>query len=127
MVLSSLFRGYVQSVADTIPDPVKAAAVIASANMSVKKVTPRASPELSARNTSLPGQVMLKAKRVPKSVSYYWEYSPDEVSWTAVPETTQANTTISGLSSAKYHSFRFRTLTPKGKSDYSQVVRLLVA
>jgi hypothetical protein len=119
-------RDYVQSVAETIPNPVAAAAVITSAFMSVKKPYQRSTPELSAKNTGVPGQVALAARTVAPKALYYWEHSLDQVSWTQVPETLKASTTVEGLPWAKVAYFRFRALTRTGKGDYSQVVSLLV-
>jgi hypothetical protein len=48
------------------------------------------------------------------------------VTWTQVPETLNARTTVEGLPWAKMCYFRFRALTGAGKGEYSQVVSLLV-
>lgn len=117
---------YVQSVVETIPNAAAATAAIESAFMTVKKVAQRSTPELSAKNTDVPGQVTLAAKAVAPVATYYWEHSPDQVSWSAAPETMKASTEITGLPWAKVHYFRFRALTRTGKGDYSQVVSLLV-
>ncbi len=119
-------RDYVQGVAEKIPLPETAAAVITSAFMRVKKVPQRVVPPLTAKNTGVPGQVALAAKPVAPLASYYWEYSFDQESWTPVPETLKASTTIDGLPWAKLSYFRFRALTRAGKGDYSPVVSLLV-
>jgi hypothetical protein len=127
-VINDLFhlRDYVQGVAETIPIPEKAAAVITSAFMSIRKAPQRVTPPLTAKNTGVPGRVVLAAKPVAAVASYYWEHSSDQVTWTPVPETMQARTTIDGLPWAKVSHFRFRALTRTGKGDYSQVVSLLV-
>ena len=119
-------RDYVQGVAEKIPLLETAAAVIASAFMRVKKVPQRVVPPLTAKNTGVPGQVALAARTVAPVASYYWEYSFDQESWTPVPETLKASTTIDGLPWAKVSYFRFRALTRAGKGDYSPVVSLLV-
>ena len=119
-------RDYVQGVAEKIPLPEAAAAVITSAFMNIRKTPQRVTPALSAKNTGVPGQVALAAKAVAKEASYYWEYSPDQATWTSVPETIKASTTIDGLPWAKISYFRFRALTRVGKGDYSPVVSLLV-
>lgn len=119
-------RDYVQGVAEKIPLPETAAAVITSAFMRVKKVPQRVVPPLTAKNTGVPGQVALAARTVAPLASYYWEYSFDQESWTPVPETLKASTTIDGLPWAKLTYFRFRALTRAGKGDYSPVVSLLV-
>jgi hypothetical protein len=127
-VVNDLFHlcDYVQGVAETIPLPEAAAAVITSAFMKVRKVPQRVTPEFSAKNTGVPGQVALAARPVAPVASYYWEHSLDQEVWTPVPETLQASTTVDGLPWAKVSYFRFRALTRTGKGDYSQVVSLLV-
>jgi len=119
-------RDYVQGVAEKIPIPEAAAAVITSAFMRIRKVPQRIKPALTAKNTGVPGQVALAAKTVAQVATYYWEHSPDQVTWTSVPETIKASTTVDGLPWAKVSYFRFRALTRTGKGDYSQVVSLLV-
>jgi hypothetical protein len=119
-------RDYVQSVAEKIAIPEAAAAVITSAFMSIRKVPQRVMPALTAKNTGVPGQVALAAKTVASRATYYWEHSLDQETWTGVPETIQASTTVDGLPWAKLSYFRFRALTRAGKGEYSQVVSLLV-
>ena len=68
----------------------------------------------------------LVAKPVAQRATYYWEHSLDQVTWTQVPETLNARTTVEGLPWAKMSYFRFRALTKAGKGEYSQVVSLLV-
>jgi hypothetical protein len=117
-------RDYVQGVVETSPGD--GAALSASAFMRVKKPTVRATPELRAANTDFSGRVRLAAKAVAPMATYYWEYSLDQTTWTAVPETMQTRTEITGLTSARTYYFRFRALTRAGRGDYSQVVSLLV-
>lgn len=127
-VKSDLFqlRNYVQSVIDASATPDTAAAMIESAFMFVKKLAKRSKAAFSARNTDASGRVVLDAKRVASSATYYWELSGDQVNWSTVPETMQASTVISGLTAGKVYYFRFRALTRKGKGDYSQIVSLMV-
>jgi hypothetical protein len=119
-------RDYVQSVVETAPSPAEATALIESAFMSVRKVSARSIPDVSAKNAGVSGKVVLAAKAVAPVASYYWEYSEDQSTWTAIPETMQARMELSGLTSARVYYFRFRALTRAGRGDYSQVVSLLV-
>jgi hypothetical protein len=119
-------RDYVQSVAETQANPATAVAVIESAFMRVKKAYKRSKPELHARNTDVSGTVELDAKAVAPTATYYWQHSLDQQTWISVPETMQARTSISGLSSARIYYFRFRALTRAGETGFSQVVKLLV-
>lgn len=117
---------YVNGVVQKIPDVAARVAVIESANMSVKKVPQRSTPDLSAKSTGVSGEVALTAKSQGPTTVYYWEHSPDQVAWSAAPETLKASTTIAELPWAKMRYFRYRTLSRAGKSDYSQVVGVLV-
>jgi hypothetical protein len=119
-------RGYVQTVADAQPSAAEAAAVIESAFMSVQKARSHTVPELVAKNNGVSGTVILDAKAVAATASYYWEYSLDQETWTSAPETLQSKTSISGLTPARLYYFRFRALTRTGALGYSQVVSLVV-
>jgi hypothetical protein len=118
---------YVQSVVEMTPSPATGVAIIESAYMSVRKVPQRApNPELSAKNTDILGKVALTAKPVARAATYYWEYSLDTSTWTALPETMQTRIELPGLMSAHVYYFRFRALTKEGQRDYSPVVSLYV-
>jgi hypothetical protein len=118
---------YVQSVVETNTSPAAAVAVIQSAFMSVRKAPKRApNPELSAKNTDILGKVALTAKPVARAATYYWEYSLDTSTWTALPDTMQTRIELPGLMSAHVYYFRFRALTKEGQRDYSPVVSLYV-
>jgi hypothetical protein len=120
-------RDSVQSVVEATPNPAAAAAVIESANMSVRKAPKRApTPDLSAKNTDILGKVALAAKPVARAATYYWEYSLDTSNWTALPETMQTRIELPGLTSARVYYFRYRALTKEGQRDYSPVVSLYV-
>ncbi len=117
---------YVQSVAEAASSPADAVALIQSAFMSVKKPYKRSTPEVSAKNAGVSGKVQLAAKAVARAATYSWEYSVDQTQWTSIPDTMYARTEVSGLTSACTYYFRFRTFTRAGRSDYSQVVSLLI-
>jgi hypothetical protein len=119
-------RDYVQSVAESSPNPATATALIESAFMNVKKASTRQTPEISAKNADVSGKVLLAAKAVAPAATYSWEYSADQATWIPVPDTMRARTEVSGLESARVYYFRFRALTRTGLRDYSQVVSLLV-
>ena len=119
-------RDYVQSVAETQSNPATAAAIIESAFMTVRKPASRSKPALRARNTEVPGTVVIDAKAVAPAATYYWQHSLDQQTWTSAPETMRATTLIAGLTSARTYYFRFRALTRAGEVGFSQVVSLLV-
>jgi spore coat protein U-like protein len=63
---------------------------------------------------------------VARSAVYLWDYSLDLKTWTSVPQTMKASTTIAGLTMGQVYYFRFHAQTRKGVGNYSQVVSLLV-
>jgi hypothetical protein len=117
---------YVQSVADTLTSPADAVALILSAGLDVRKFRPARKRPLAARYTGLTGEVLLVALAIAGAGAYYWEFSLDQLVWTAVPETRDSRTTIKGLTVGQTYYFRVRALTRKGKTDYVTPVNLVV-
>jgi hypothetical protein len=118
-------RGQVQSVADANPE--NAEAIITSAAMSVKKAPVHKPRTFEARQLPVSGSVELITKAAGQRAAYDWQYSTDGgKTWIDVVSTTRAKTIISGLPAATTVMFRFRALTPKGRSDWSQPTSLLV-
>jgi hypothetical protein len=118
---------YVRGVVRTqAPDPATATAMILGTGLAVKKFATFAKPALAAKHGDVSSEVWLVARTVAPVALYYWEYSADETSWSSVPATMQASTSISGLIPGQIYYFRFRAHTRKGMGDYSDVVRLMV-
>ena len=120
------YRVYVQSVVLASASSIDAAALVESANMSLRRPTIRNTPEISAKNADVSGKVVLAAKSLGPFVVYSWEYSLDQANWTPMPTTRKARTELTGLTMATMYYFRFRADTRAGLQDYSQVVSLLV-
>ena len=59
-------------------------------------------------------------------VSYEWQYSSDQKTWTTAPVTLQTKMDIVGLAAATLFFFRVRPVTKAGEGDWSQVVSLVV-
>jgi hypothetical protein len=119
-------KDYVQSVIEGQATAVDAKAMAATAGLGTRAVVPPFKSLLSAANTGLSGVVELEAKAVARDATYFWQYSVDQSVWTDVPPLMQASTTVTGLTSAQTYYFRFRALTRKGMTEYSQIVGLLV-
>jgi hypothetical protein len=117
---------YVSSVAEQQTNPADAAAVITGSGFSVRKDGTHNKDALAAKYGLASGDVKLEAKAVSPDASYYWQWSTDMVNWQSLPETKKASTTLSGLTPATKYYFRFRALTRKGMSDWSQIISLLV-
>ena len=121
-----LLRAYVQSIAEMQPNPAEARAVIVSAGMQVKKPSTYDKPVLEARRGELSGSVILRAKAVARSATYYWQYSENGVDWIDLRDTMKATTSLAGLTRLHTYHFRFRTLTRRGDSDFGPSVSLII-
>ena len=120
-----VIKANVQQVADATPE--QAEAIIASAGMAVRKSTTRAKPTFAARQGTTSGSVKLAARAAALRASYEWEWSGDGgKTWTPVPPTLQARTSISGLPVGTSVQFRYRAVTKTGATDWSQATSLLV-
>ena len=117
---------YVQTEADKQSSEADAIALILGSGLDVRKTRVFKKPALAARYTGLTGEALLVALAIAGAGAYYWEYSLDQVNWTAEPETRDPRTTIKGLKVGQTYYFRFRVLTGKGKSDHLSPVSLLV-
>ena len=116
----------VNGVAEQQTSPADAEAVITGAGFSVQKELKRHKDTLAATYGLASGAVKLAARAVARDASYYWQMSTDMKTWVSLPETKKASTTITGLTPATTYYFRFRALTRKGMTDWSQDVSLLV-
>jgi len=113
---------YVQTAADA--NPARARAIIESAGLTVVTRTPRRKPNLAAKYGTIPGRIVLEGKAV-RGASYHWQMSIDQKTWTDLPESVKATLTVDGLTPATTYSFRFRTLTKDGLSDWSGAVSVI--
>jgi hypothetical protein len=120
------FADYVQARADEQVSANDAIALILSSGLDVRKTGSHKKPELCARYTGISGEVLLVARAIAEAGAYFWEYSVDQKSWFAAPETTKGRTTIAGLTPGLVYHFRFRALTKQGKLAYVQPVSLMV-
>jgi hypothetical protein len=116
---------YVQGVADAA-NPSNAEAIIESSGMTVRKVTLHDKPAIAVKQLSVSGSVEIIAKSVAHRAAYDWQYSTDQKTFTSLPPTLQAKTTVSGLTVATVYYFRFQPLIKTGEENWSQIVSLLV-
>ena len=116
-------KGIVQSAADADVD--HAQAIIESSGMSVAKRAIRSKPDLAARHGKVPTWVNLYAKAAKGKASYYWQMSTNGTTWSDLPDTLRAKTSVSGLTPATMYYFRFRSLTTPGLSDWSAPVSII--
>ena len=118
-------RAYVQSVANANPE--QAEAMIASAGLRSKKLPARIKAELAVADGPVSGTAKLEAKAVARRAAYEWQWSADGgKTWTSIPPTLQARTTVVGLPVGVTCSFRHRALTRTGEGDWGQTVTHVV-
>jgi len=119
----TVLKGYVQSVANAEPD--QAEAIVLSAGMDIGKPRTRTKRPVQAKHGNAPGSVVLDTKAVPKPVQYRWQMSADQTTWTDLPETFRTKTVVEGLVPATVYSFRLRTMTRNGSSEWSSPVTIV--
>jgi hypothetical protein len=118
-------RGYVQSIANANPE--QADAMITSAALRSKKIPARLKADLAVTAGDVSGTAKLAAKAVSRRAAYEWQWSADGgKTWTSVPPTLQARTTVAGLPVGVSCSFHHRALTRTGEGDWGQIVTYLV-
>ena len=125
VVLLQELLAYVQATADA--DEGNAAVIIESAGMSVKR--PRLLPPrvFVARPGPVAGSVELVAPQAGHRAGYEWAQSTDSGStWTSLPFTVRASTSVSGFAPGATVHFRYRPVTKDGTGDWSQTVSIVV-
>jgi hypothetical protein len=114
-----------QAAADADPD--NAEAIITSASLIVRKVPVRTKAPFAVKAGTVSGAAVLEVESAGTHASYDWQMSVDGgKTWTEIPSTTRVKTTVTALPVSTTVQFRFRSLTPKGQSDWSQPIALTV-
>jgi hypothetical protein len=115
---------YVQTVADA--NPTEAASIIASAGFGTHPHGIHATPDLAA-HMAPGGLVALRAHAVGKRAAYEWQMSLDGgKTWTSLPSTTTASTSVPGLAVGTSYMFRFRGDIGHQTGDWHQPVTMVV-
>jgi hypothetical protein len=107
-------------------DAPNAASMILSTGLPVRATTASHKPPLAVKHGAVSGDVLLAALAVARSAVYYWSWSLDMKSWTSVPDTFTARTTITGLTPGQVYYFRFQAKTRKGMTGFSDAVQIMV-
>jgi hypothetical protein len=118
-----MLKAYVQSIANA--DAANAAAIITSAGLGVRKATSHTKQAITAKPGKVSGVVMVVAKSAGRA-SYDWQTSPDGKTWTSLPSTLQARTSLQNLTPGTTVYFRHRTVTKAGVGDWSQTTSVFV-
>ncbi len=122
--LMQQLRDYVQSVASA--DLAQASTIAEDAAMRLRKTTPHQKSDLAVKGVAS-GSVKVTAKALKGAKANDFEYSTDGgKTWIAVPTSTKASTTITGLVPGTAVSYRHRPITKTGPGDWSQTVTTFV-
>jgi hypothetical protein len=120
-------RAYVEAVANA--NPGNAAAIVGSAGLELRKPSVRSKNDVNVKQSSTSGTVNVTAKVGSlKRSSHEWEYSTDGgKTWVTTTPTTQAKTTIGGLTPQTTVLVRTRAITPTGPTTWTDPASLLVS
>jgi hypothetical protein len=118
-------RVYVQSIARANLE--YGHSIIESAGMDVKKTRGPGPRIFKAEFGGVSGSVYLEVPQAGDRASYQWQYSVDGgVTWVRLPDTSDADTTVTGLKPLTTVHFRYRTLVKNVTSDWSGKISILV-
>lgn len=119
-------RAYVESVVNA--DPTNAAQLAGDAGMTLRAPNVRSKAPLTVKAGKVSGEVHLVAKATKGATANDWQYSTDGgKTWLPLPSTSQAETTLTGLSPATTIAVRHRALTRSGYADWTDAVTHVVA
>jgi hypothetical protein len=116
-------KGYVGGVGAA--NLAQAAAIIESAGMTLKRVTPRNKPLLAVVMSATPGEAVIQAKAAPRGAAYEWQYSTDGKTWIEIGITTVASTTVVGLVAGTVYYFHVRITIKRVTGNWSQTICFL--
>jgi hypothetical protein len=112
---------YIQATADANPE--NAASIIESAGIFVERSRPSSARVFTATPGGVSGTVVLSVPRAARGAAYEWAYSLDAgMTWTDLPVTVKASTTITGLPRGVQALFRYRPVTTTGARLGADVV-----
>ena len=119
-------RTYVEGLCNA--DPGSAPVLAQDAGMSLKATSPHEKPPLVVKAAAVSGSVHLVAKATKGAKQNQWQYSLDGgKTWTDLPPTSAAKTTLANLTPATTVTVRQRAWTATGLDDWSQPVSHVVA
>lgn len=116
---------FAQAVVDA--NPAQAALMIASSGFRQRKASVRFKPAVTLKWGLVSGSVVMILRSLGPRVTYFFQVSSDEKTWSSLTPTHHANITATGLTPGVTYYFRFQTLKgTAGLSDWSQIYAILV-
>ncbi len=124
VTLMQQLREYVQTVVSA--NPAQASTIAQDAAMALRKTPTHHKSDLAVKAVAS-GSVKVVAKALKGAKANDFEYSTDGgKTWIAVPTSTKASATITGLQSGLAVTYRHRSITKAGPGDWSQPVTAVV-
>jgi hypothetical protein len=114
---------YIQAIADANPE--HAMSIIEGAGCRVEMARTVRPRTFRVRRGKVSGSVRLSAPWA-RDTSYEWQQSGDGETWTSLPATMRAYTIVTGLTPGSRVFFRYRTVTTKVESDWSDALSIIV-
>ena len=115
-------RNDVQEMASA--DPTNAESIIESAGMSAKGQAVHGKRQNTAKDGVEQGSVDLTAEG---AGPHEWRMSTDDLTWTLLPSSYKAKTTVTDLTTGTNYSFQNRRMLPNDeKSEWSQSIKIMV-
>jgi hypothetical protein len=126
LVISNLKqeRAYVQSLVDA--SQAQGAVIIKAAAMTTRKASTYQKPPLSAKQSSIAGKVLLYCLASKVAAVYGWQMSVDQKTWTDLPGTREAKTSVAGLTPGSTVFFRVRLVIKGVEQNWSQIISFIV-
>jgi hypothetical protein len=110
-------KTYVQKTADSNLEA--AGSIIESAGVNLRKPTTRAKRVFAAKHGATSGTVKVVTQSAGPRSSYEWQYSLDGAkTWTPMPSTIQASTTLTGMTPGAVVTFRYRVVNKAGEGNW---------
>ncbi len=125
VVLLQQLLAQIQATADKNPE--NSASIIEGTGVFVEKARAVKGRVFTAAAAKVSGSIDLSAPRAARGAAYEWAYSVDAgKTWTSLPVTVKASTTVSGLKPGNRVFFRYRTITKSGTGDWGDVASVIV-
>lgn len=100
-------------------------AILESVGLYVVKRTKPVKDHLTVKHGAVTGAANLIARASKRRAAYHWQQMRPDQTWADLPETVLASTSVSGLTPGMIYSFRFRTLSVDGLSEWSAPVSFI--
>jgi hypothetical protein len=116
---------YVQKIADAHPE--ESLAIIQSSGFSAKKSSGSRAHTFNVERYKVSGSARVTVPVAGDRVNYHWQMSTNGgKTWIDRPSTTRSSTVVPGLTPGSTVLFRYKVVSKKGESDWSEPIAYVV-